>query len=153
MKPRSTQHIKTAKKTIKSDSTESSYKGPVLSYDLMEAGCSIEDLGIDVLVGSSCVAPGYGLYIRVNDGVERVSLSRGTIICGYSRGKFVDSADGDKTVAYCFTIPSVGVIYKQEIVPLLHALQDVAELKDDLTKAVAGHLLFYNQVNCRICLI
>lgn len=125
----------------------SSYSGPVLPYDLMEAGCSIQELGIDILIGKSVVAPGYGLYICLNEDVDDVSLPRGTVICGYSRGKFVDSADGDKTVAYCFASPKVGVIYKKKLMPLLDALQDVANLKDDLTKAVAGHLLFYNQTD------
>ena len=128
------------------DNRHDFYDGPVSAYDEMEAGCCIEDIGIEVMVGKSVFAPGLGLFVKLNDDVEEVHLPRGTPICAYSKGQFVQYADGDKTVGYSFTDINVGVIYNKKTMPLYEAVNDIAVKNNDLTRSVLGHLLFYNEV-------
>jgi len=78
------------------------YSGPINIWENMEAGIDISDLNLQVLVGPSAVCDGRGLYIALGDDVEEVTIPRGTPICGYSKGTFTNSANGDKTVAYAF---------------------------------------------------
>lgn len=112
------------------------------TFDAMEAGVEIQDIGLTVYVGKSIAAPGRGLFVSINEEGE-VFLPRGTPVCGYSRGKFTDQADGDKTVAFLLTNVRLGVIYEKELMPLYKAIGKL-ELKD-LTHALVGHILEYDQ--------
>ena len=123
-----------------------SYSGPILDYEYMEAGCTIDDLGLEIMIGPSCVAPGLGLYFRLNDDIDNVTLPRGTPVCGYSKGKFDITSSGDKTVGFAFTNVHEGVMYNKKLIPLLGAINDISEVTEDLTYAVSGHILSYNEV-------
>eukprot|EP00596_Hydrurales_sp_CCMP1899_P004199 CAMPEP_0119034944 /NCGR_PEP_ID=MMETSP1177-20130426/1954_1 /TAXON_ID=2985 /ORGANISM="Ochromonas sp, Strain CCMP1899" /LENGTH=253 /DNA_ID=CAMNT_0006992783 /DNA_START=249 /DNA_END=1010 /DNA_ORIENTATION=+ len=88
----------------------------------MEAGCSIENLGLQVMIGPSLMGAGRGLFLSIAGDVEKVILPAGTPICGYSKGKFTKEADGDKSVAYMFSNPYTGVIFEKTLMPLLDAV-------------------------------
>jgi len=70
----------------KSNDFITTYNGPTKSMDDMEAGCTIEDLSLKILVGNSTVCNGRGLFISIDDDVEEVTIPKGTAICGYSKG-------------------------------------------------------------------
>ena len=90
------------------------YVGPLGQADAMEAGCVVGNLGLEILIGPSRVAPGRGLFIRVaaEEGVDRVVLKQGTLISGYSKiGTWAQDWQGDKAVAFAFDSPDTAVVY------------------------------------------
>ena len=121
------------------------YDGPVSDFLQMEAGCVIEDLGLEVLVGPSTVPnAGRGLFIALQEGVEEVTLPRGTPICGYSKGTFTSEGEGDKAVAYAFQSIYTGVIYNKQITSLKKLIQSAASTTEDVTGMIDGHLIFFD---------
>lgn len=125
------------------------YEGPIGSYDEMEAGLTIEELGLQLLVGPSVVAPGRGLFVCLADsdesGVESVTLPRGTPIVGYSKeGIFQEEPEGDKTVGFNFVDVDTGVIFDKKLRRLTEALTMVSSERPDATVFVHGHSLSYD---------
>ena len=123
------------------------YDGPTSDFSFMEAGCVIEDLGIEVLVGESTVpGAGRGLFVALQEGVQEVTLPRGTPICGYSKGNFTSEGEGDKTVAYAFQSIYTGVIYNKQIISLKKLIQSMINSTDDISGIIDGHsVLFDNE--------
>lgn len=119
------------------------YEGPSSSFAMMEAGCAIEDLGLEILVGPSTISGcGRGLFISLQEDVEEVTLPRSTPICGYSRGSFCSQGEGDKTVAYSFSSLNTGVIYNKKVMSLREAVNSVVESTPELRTVIEGHELF-----------
>ena len=102
------------------------YVGPIGSLDDMVAGCDVESLGLQILLGPSKVCDGLGVYIKLNDETESSLQPRGTLICGYSRGTMVQEAAGPFTVAFCFGSPFNGVVFEKQVMPLFDAIGKAA---------------------------
>jgi len=122
------------------------YVGPVSSMDSMIAGCDVEDLGLQILLGPSKVCDGLGLFVRVNDDTETSVQPRGTPLCGYSKGTMVEEAFGKFTVAYYFTSEFNGVMFEKKLMPLFEAIGIVAERNKafHLQDIVEGHKLLWD---------
>lgn len=119
------------------------YSGPRSDLALMEAGCVVEDLGIEVLVGESTQPnAGRGLFLSLAEHVAEVCLPRGTPICGYSRGDFAVEGRGDKTVAFAFFSTDVGVIYEKKLHSILRLINYATNATDDLARCIDGHHLY-----------
>jgi len=129
------------------------YSGPVTNYENIEAGCTIDDLKLQVLVGKSTVCNGRGLFIAVDEDADEVTIPRGTAICGYSKGTFTTSANGTMTVAYIFEDIDVAVFFNKELIPLKKAIALVADKRDILKDAVKDHSLYYDDEQDEIIII
>lgn len=125
------------------DNLVTTYSGPIRSMNDMEAGCTVEDLRLKILVGKSTVN-GRGLFISLDDDVEEVIIPKGTPICGYSKGTFTNSASGVYTVAYIFEDINVAVFLNKELISLKKAISNVAAKRDILIDAVKDHSLYYD---------
>ena len=65
------------------------YQGPTTSWNNVECGVELEELGVSVMIAASTVAgAGRGVYVVVNEGVEETFLEKGTVLTGYSKGTF-----------------------------------------------------------------
>jgi hypothetical protein len=117
------------------------YDGPISLVDVMEAGWGLEEFGINLMVGPSVYGEGRGLFMSLEEGVEKVTLPQGSILCGYSRGSFFNVANGDKTVGYQFCDPLSWVLYEKKLMHVYDAIQQISEKVSDLNHAVAGHLV------------
>lgn len=124
------------------------YSGPKKSMEDMLSGVTIDNLGIRVLIGpSTLVNGGLGLYLSVADDVDETILSRGEIICGYSKGSFVQDAIGSKSVAFAFSSLDTGVIFNKKLQSLEEAMNEACLLSDSdkLTNIIEGHLLLLDE--------
>eukprot|EP00960_Hanusia_phi_P037782 753111-Hanusia_phi.AAC.3 len=124
------------------------YVGPSEVQDKMKFGCFVQDLGIEIFVGPSKVCHGMGLYVAVaaSEHVAQVTLPAGTLISGYSKeGSWSVASQGDKAVAYAFDRPDTLVVYERELMSLIDAAGSAAELSDNITEAVAGHNIFFDE--------
>eukprot|EP00611_Tribonema_gayanum_P006764 TRINITY_DN1607_c0_g1_i3.p1 TRINITY_DN1607_c0_g1~~TRINITY_DN1607_c0_g1_i3.p1 ORF type:complete len:386 (+),score=91.17 TRINITY_DN1607_c0_g1_i3:50-1207(+) len=118
------------------------YNGPIQSLDKMEAGTEIASLGLALMVGESVVAPGsLGLFCKVLDEGDSVSLPAFTPMAGYARGTFHREDTGDKTVAYVLNGPDTAVFFNQQLMPLREAVAAVSDATVDASDSVAGHTL------------
>lgn len=126
------------------------YIGPSQSQDKMKYGCLVQDLGIEIFVGESKVCSGMGLYVAVaaSEHVAEVTLPAGTLISGYSKeGAWSSSSQGDKAVAFAFDKPDTLVVYDRELMTLIDAAGSAADLSDNMTGAVAGHNIFFDEAS------
>jgi hypothetical protein len=123
------------------------YVGPLSVFEFMEAGCAIEDLGIQVMVGeSSLVDSGRGLFVAILEDADEVILPKGTPICGYSKGYFTCEAYGDKAVSFQFDSVYTGCIFEKKLMPLIDAIGMVcAPGSKSIVSTVLGHRLDYIQ--------
>lgn len=107
------------------------------SFSDMIGGLLVGELALQLLVGSSKVASGYGLYVSLDDSdddgaVEEVVLPQGTPLCGYARGYFSDKATGDKSVFFSFQEGNSGnkaVFYNKQLVSLSDAVRSLIREK------------------------
>ena len=111
------------------------------------AGLSLSQLGIDLVIAPSTVAPGQlGLYMCLSPDVDSVTLPALTLLCGYSRsGTFEAKDEGDRTVGFAFTglIESGAVFYDKQLMSIRDALEKAAS---DVSKEfgeveLKGHIL------------
>eukprot|EP01039_Chlorochromonas_danica_P000553 gene553-594_t len=123
------------------------YDGPVVSIEEMESGWSLEELGINVMVGPSASGLGKGLFVNLQSEVGETFLPQGTILCGYSKGHFQGNANGDKTVAYQFTDIRIPVVYDKRFMHLYEAIEEISNTTTtitDLSSLVAGHIITFH---------
>lgn len=122
------------------------YEGPVVSMEEMESGWSLEELGINVMVGPSASGLGRGLFLNLQSEVGETFLPQGTVLCGYSKGHFQGSAEGDKTVAYQFTDIRIPVVYDKRFMHLYEAIEEISNTTTniDLSSLVAGHKITFH---------
>lgn len=123
------------------------YAGPLSSLDDMEVGFSLEELGINAMVGPATCGHGRGLFLNVQEDVEQSLLPTGTVICGYGKGTFHAASIGDKTVAYRFMRLTTPVIFDKQIMYLYEALYSVTDKVTDFAHAVAGHYLEVDEMD------
>ena len=125
------------------------YIGPIALYEDMESGISIQELGIDMMIGKSTVESeiaGLGLFVALSDDVDEVKLKRATLLCGYSKGFFSNESFGTKTVAYAFDSPKIGVVYNKTVKSLIEVVQEVCN-SSDMSDIVVGHEILYDSVS------
>jgi len=104
----------------------------------LEVSLPLPEVGLVLEVAQSVVsgAAGRGLFIRLLDGFERVTLQEGTAVCGYAAGSMHTDADsmGGKTVAFCLRSPSTSVWFERELYTVSELLN-----RDDVD-SIAGHV-------------
>lgn len=124
------------------------YVGPTRHMHEMIAGCDIEELGLEILLGESKVCSGLGLFVRLNDETNSSLQPRGTPICGYSKGSFTEEADGTFTVAYCFTSPYQGVMFEKRLMTVVEAVGLLAERTgaQEMRDLLDGHVMLWDPV-------
>ena len=122
------------------------YLGLCTPLEDMVAGCDVENLGLQVLLGPSRVCDGLGLFVRINDETESSLQPRGTVICGYSRGTMVEEAAGPFTVAYAFLSAFNGVVFEKKVMPLFEAIGLASERvgASQLQDILEGHKIGWN---------
>jgi hypothetical protein len=124
--------------------TPTIYDGPILGDpNEIVAGFSLAQLGLDVAVAPSAIAPGtFGLYVALSEGVETTTTPAMELLCGYSReGSFQNKDTGDKTVGFSLAGPETAVFYDQQLMSVLDALELAAKEKGDGACGLAGHVL------------
>jgi hypothetical protein len=117
------------------------YIGPSASISDMIGGIVVDELALQILVGTSQVASGLGLYLCIDDyddenAIEEVIIPQGTPLCGYARGYFTDEASGDKSVGFRFGEGSVedkAVFYNKELVSLGDVLRGIIKERNQDT--------------------
>ena len=120
------------------------YEGPVLSDpNEIVAGFSLDELGLDLAVAPSEIAPGtYGLFVALGEGVESTTVPSMQLLSGYSReGTFQSKDSGDKTVGFALAGPETAVFYERQLMSVLDALQLAAESQGEGACGLAGHVL------------
>lgn len=121
------------------------YEGPVLSDpNAIVAGFSLDELGLDLAVAPSEIAPGtYGLFVALGEGVESTTVPSMQLLSGYSReGTFQSKDSGDKTVGFALAGPETAVFYERQLMSVLDALQLAAENNGEgKACGLAGHVL------------
>lgn len=127
------------------------YTGPVL-HDPTQiiAGVSLGELGLDLYVAPSMVAPGQlGLFAILAEDTARVTLPECALLCGYARqGTFATKDEGDKTVGFVLAGPHTAVYYDQQLMSVIDALTLAAETKGaNQTCGLAGHVLIQKEEN------
>lgn len=120
------------------------YDGPATDFSAVEVGCSIGEIGLDIMVGKSVVAPGRGLFVCLSEGVDECVLPQGTPLCGYSRGSLSHKSTGDKTVGYLFDSLDNHVVFNKKVVPLGDAVSAASKDGGDVRYVLQGHLLHLN---------
>ena len=110
-------------------------RGLVCSVDLPEAGLVLEVA--ESLAGGDGSA-GLGLFIRLAENVESVSLDAGVAVCGYAHGTMQSLADDScgKTVGFWLRQPEASFFFERE----LHSVASLLLPDGDVT-SIAGHAL------------
>ena len=128
------------------------YKGPVQDFTEMIAGVQNEELGLNVMVGSSTLgdgAAGLGVFVAVSEEVEQTTVKEGQPLMGYSKGTFIESAEdaGDKTVAWLFSGVNQAIFFEKELMTLKDAMGIVSNRHDldDMTDLLLGHKLYFDE--------
>ena len=113
------------------------YAGPVCETLQNVVGTiELPSSGVVLEVADSAVADGgRGLFIRCMEGVESVTLSAGTAVCGYADGAMVKAADkaGGKTVAFSLREPGTNVFFEQQLWTVCRALPSPLPARPTLT--------------------
>ena len=124
------------------------YTGPLLADpNEIIAGFVLGELGLDLAVAPSTVAPGsYGLFAALSEGVESTSVPCMELLCGYSReGTFQDKDQGDKTVGFFLGGPNTAVFYERQLMSAIDALELAAKTKGGGACGLAGHVLVQDE--------
>ena len=118
----------------------------------MIAGVQNEELGLNVMVGSSTLgdgAAGLGVFVAVSEEVEQTTVKEGQPLMGYSKGTFIESAEdaGDKTVAWLFSGVNQAIFFEKELMTLKDAMGIVSNRHDldDMTDLLLGHKLYFDE--------
>ena len=126
------------------------YNGPISTAAAMQAGCSVENIGLTIFIGPSKTMAqegisGCGLYLALNEDTLDVSLPSGTVLCGYSKGDFKEVAEGDKCVAYAFCSTDVLIALNKKLISLNEAIDYLVAAQNgepfDNSYAVYGHVV------------
>lgn len=120
------------------------FEGPILPTDSeIITSFNLPHLAIDVAIAPSTVAPqGLGLFVRVADHVaeEGVMLPHMTVLAGYSRpGVFNMTDSGDRAVLFIVPSLQTPVVYNEEVVQLVSALNAAAVVAQNGTCTILSH--------------
>lgn len=118
------------------------YHGPLIESMDNVNGFELDQLGLLLTISKSTVGEGLGLFVSLLEDAEESVVSKGTVLCGYSRGTFTAKAEGDKAVAFSLTDLNATVIYNKEIMPLEDAVaSSQRELGTTTRLQIPGHTL------------
>jgi hypothetical protein len=123
------------------DTVPDAYRGQALAAEaeIME-GISLAELGLDLCVAPSTVAPsGLGIFVKVSqdssvegERIEQVTLPAMTLLCGYSReGSYQTEDIGDKTVGFLLNSPNTAVFFNRQLMSIFDALTMAGSSTDD----------------------
>jgi hypothetical protein len=127
------------------------YSGPIFDESIakepMPAILQLLELGIDVAVGTSVVAPGQlGLFIRCSESVETATIPEGTLLCGYGKpGSFQKLDVGDKTVGFLLRSSRTAIFWNRKLMEVGEALLWAASELGNGTCGLAGHELSWGE--------
>eukprot|EP00591_Stephanopyxis_turris_P012407 CAMPEP_0195530438 /NCGR_PEP_ID=MMETSP0794_2-20130614/33324_1 /TAXON_ID=515487 /ORGANISM="Stephanopyxis turris, Strain CCMP 815" /LENGTH=341 /DNA_ID=CAMNT_0040661953 /DNA_START=47 /DNA_END=1068 /DNA_ORIENTATION=- len=126
------------------------FNGPTLPLELEPvAGATLSELGLDICIAPSTIAPSQlGLYIRVAENTESVTLPEMTLLCGYSReGTFESSPknSGDKTVGFIIPSSQTAVFYERQLMSVMDALEYAAVTNGNGSCGLFGHEMYQQQ--------
>lgn len=127
------------------------YSGPILPSNLeIIAGATLSELGLDLAIAPSVTVPTQlGLYVRLVEGVDSVTLPSMTLLCGYAKqGTFQSDAviDCGKTVGFLFNSAETAVFLDRQLMSISDALQYAA--KRYTSCGLLGHDLQLRINNC-----
>lgn len=118
------------------------YDGPETpSLSNVYASIELEESGLVVEVADSLVADGgRGLFVRLADGAQPVTLDKGTPFCGYAQGAMEQSADaaGGKTVAFQLRSVDAAVFFEGELRSARACLEGY-RLESGAVSGIVGH--------------
>lgn len=123
-----------SKRTSISNSVDNEvYCGPILPTEIdIIAEATLSELGLDLAVAPSVTVPSQlGLYTRLAEGIESVTIPSMTLLCGYAkRGTFQRNAivDGGKTVGFLFNSADTAVFLDRQLLSISDALQYAAKI-------------------------
>ncbi len=104
------------------------YDGPRGREEDMVAAFFLEELGLVLEVGPSCVVPGeMGTFCRLAEGVEEVTLPELTLLAGYAKGSFSNRDLGDKTVGFRLRGERPAVFFERELMSVQDAMRMASE--------------------------
>lgn len=108
------------------------YNGPILPLDVdMIAGTHLEEFDLELIIAPSIVVPAQlGLYIRLAEGIDHVTLPPMTLLCGYARhGTFECNAmnSGGKTVGFILNSSKTAVFFERQLMSIGDALEYAAK--------------------------
>lgn len=150
------------------------YNGPTRDMLNMEMIFNHTKTSIRISVGPSVVGSGWGLYFSIPDSERCIILPKGTHICDYNHGFFInekDIFDNDKCVDFSLESVYTGVVFNDETSPLIDAIFSVYDPEkrhklvvssstegasafkcenDYLSSLVYGHILRWNDKACEI---
>jgi hypothetical protein len=108
----------------------------------MEVVYGLKGLSIELGVGESLVAPGSrGLYARLMEDREPVTLPQFTPVVVCAKGEFAEADAGDKTVAFVLDSLETAVVFEDRMMQLGEAVSAVFDEDTDPTNIIAGHTL------------
>ena len=123
-------------------------KGIVCSFELPEAGLVLEVA--ESLASGGDGRAGLGLFIRLAEDVESVTLNAGVAMCGYAHGEMVASPDqlGGKTVGFWLRNVGTSFFFERE----LHTVGSLLAPGSDV-EVIAGHTLVRNAATAEVSAI
>lgn len=94
--------------------------------------------GLVLEVARSAVGHGRGLFIRLNEGVDNVTLSESSVLCGFAEGSLSSNLRGSQDKSVIFHLGSLDsqVFYQDRLLTVEEVLD---ELGEDVT--LHGHVL------------
>ena len=139
--------------TTTAESESLLYYGPILPPELdtgIIAGITLAELGLDIAIAPSIAVPAQlGLYVRLTDNVDSVTLPSMTLLCGYAKhGTFQSSRavnnHGGKTVGFAIPSAHTAVFLDQKLMSIADALEYAARVYGDGSCGLMGHDLRMN---------
>jgi hypothetical protein len=131
------------------------FTGPVSSFENMEKGFDLEELGISIMIGKSEFCEGRGLFISlINNSITETTISMGSIVCAYSKGSFCPIIEGDKGVSFMLTKLDTTVIFNKEYQSIFDILQQFhnetlqnpePSKLEEFSNFIAGHCLYIGE--------
>jgi len=124
------------------------YQGPSADVLINPADrIELANAGLALEVANSLIPnAGRGLFVRLLDGFESVSLDANTIFCGYATGKMLRGHTGEKvegtTVAFNLTEPETAVLFEDRVWSVRELLGARERERFD---RIAGHVSVHDQ--------
>ena len=111
-------------------------RGVVCSIELPEVGLVLEVA--ESLASGGDGQAGLGLFVRLAEGVESVTLNEGVAMCGYAHGQMMASPDelGGKTVGFWLKTALTSFFFERELHTVASRLATGADVE-----AIAGHTI------------
>lgn len=123
------------------------YVGPMCDENALQncvASVELSSTGLVLEVADSIVADGgRGLFLRIADERDAVTIREGTAVCGYAAGGFraLPDSEGGKSVAFALASAETAVWFEQQLWSVGELLSD----PDEGVEQIAGHTPLYDE--------